>query len=118
MHPLYEILEQKPSRAYRMKIIENYLPSHDIDKLLPEGACLLNETAISQDINRIFFNYLVGNKYLRDEPYSGHECPVFVLGIVSTKEGKEILVVDPDDGVLCLPTSWMESSEAMMERRQ
>lgn len=113
LNSLYEILDQTERIEDRKKVISDYLGSQDITPILPERGSLFEETGVFSKDDKIDFPFVVGNKYLRDEPSGRDDSFVYVLGIVRTPASIRLLVVEPDqDTVGCLPLSWMGSPEA------
>ena len=119
MSRLYELLERTGKLEDRRRIISEYLSSNDISSFLPPDSMLTEEMSIPFDDNRISFPFVVGNKYLVEAPYCGHDCPAYVIGVVRTPELAELLIVEPakqiHDSIGCLPRRRMEPPETMMK---
>ena len=119
MHKLYQQLEQMSVLAERARIIREYLKSNDIGSFIPQGSTLLDSQGIPfvkrLTGEREFLNFVVGKKYNIDEPDDYIFRPAYVLAGVQTKTGVELLVVDEEEEIFCLPSSRLISPTEMLK---
>ncbi len=120
MDSLYELLESISAKEDRQRAIRDYLSSHDLTRFLSENFELTDEIRIPYQDNKTSFNFIVGNKYLRDEPYSIEDSPVYILGIVRSGKSAELLVAQPDEGeqFACISRECMEPPEVMLKQQK
>ncbi len=120
MDSLYELLESISAKEDRQRAIRDYLSSHDLTRFLSENFELTDEIRIPYQDNKTSFNFIVGNKYLRDEPYSIEDSPVYILGIVRSGKSAELFVAQPDEGeqFACISRECMEPPEVMLKQQK
>jgi len=108
---LYAGLDGIPLQTERREVIRNMLKRGKLAEILygvfTESIKILDDESVPARDKRISLNFAVGGKYKRDEPYSADETGCYVLGIVDSKEEKQLLVLELDDKVGCLPRDWM-----------
>ena len=108
---LYDGLDGIPLQTERREVIRNMLKQGKLAEIIygmfTEDIRILDDESVPARDKRLSLNFAVGGKYKRNEPYSVDESGCYVLGIVDSKDGKQLLVLEWDDKVGCLPRDWI-----------
>jgi hypothetical protein len=115
MHPLYETLEDTTDIGDRRIAIQEYMNLSRMMTLIPPGGVLLPITKVPYEDNATSFNFVLGNKYLKDEPYDRQDHFAYVIGFTRMpgEEDVQLLVVDPEKTDV-YRRKWMDPPEFMM----